>query len=150
LSGLDGMLTGMGSRGDPLWTARQTSDTVDGMAWGEVELEPEVADWLESLDDQRWAQALFHFDLLEERGALLGEPYTRQLSGKLRELRFYCGGERIRITYWIAPGRRIIALTVFAKTKMCESAEISRAARAMARCQQEGHTADEDEEAGSR
>ena len=70
------------------------------MAWGEAELEPEVVDWLESLDDQRWAQALFHLDLLEERGALLGEPYTRQLSGKLRELRFYCGGERIRITYW--------------------------------------------------
>jgi len=86
-----------------------------------------VSDWLESLDDQRWAQALFHLDLLEERGALLGEPYTRQLSGKLRELRFYCGGERIRITYWIAPGRRIIALTVFAKTRMHESAEIRRA-----------------------
>lgn len=65
---------------------------------------------------------------------LLGEPYTRQLSGKVRELRFYCGGERIRIANWIAPGRRIIALTVFAKTRMRESAEISRAARAMARC----------------
>jgi hypothetical protein len=52
------------------------------MAWGQAELEPEVAKWLESLDDQRWAQALFHLDLLEERGALLGEPYTRQLSGR--------------------------------------------------------------------
>jgi hypothetical protein len=56
------------------------------------------------------------------------------LSGKLRELRFYCGGERIRISYWIASGRRIIALTVFAKTKMRETAEIARAAAAMARC----------------
>jgi len=74
------------------------------MTWGQVELEPEVADWLTSLDDHRWAQALFHLDLLEERGVLLGEPYTRQLAGKLR------------------------------------------AARAMARCQQEGHTADEEEE----
>jgi hypothetical protein len=74
---------------------------------------------------------------------LLGEPYTRQLSGKLRELRFYCGGERIRISYWIASGRRI--LTVFAKTKMRETAEIARAAAAMARCQQEDHTADEGE-----
>jgi hypothetical protein len=130
------------------WTPGRAGDTVDGMARGQVELEPEVAQWLESLDDQRWAQALFHLDLLEERGALLGEPYTRQLIGKLRELRFYCGGERIRITYWIAPGRRIIALTVFAKTRMRESAEISRASRAMARCQQEGHTPDEDEEEG--
>ena len=120
------------------------------MTWGQVELEPEVAGWLASLDDQRWAQALFHLDLREERGALLGEPYTRQLSGKLRELRFYCGGERARITYWIAPGRRILALTVFVKTKMRESAEISRAAKAMACCQQEGHTADEDEEGETR
>jgi hypothetical protein len=147
------MLPGMAKRSSrrtrrPSWTPRPTGDTVDGMAWGEAELEPEVVDWLESLDDQRWAQALFHLDLLEERGALLGEPYTRQLSGKLRELRFYCGGERIRITYWIAPGRRIIALTVFAKTRMRESAEIARAAKAMAACQREGHTLDEDEEEG--
>ncbi len=125
-------------------------DTIDGILWGQVELEPEVSGWLDGLDDKRWAQALFHLDLLEERGALLGEPYTRQLAGKLRELRFYCGGERIRITYWIAPGRRIIALTVFAKTRMRESAEVSRAIRAMARCQQEGHTTEEDEEEESR
>jgi hypothetical protein len=132
------------------WTPGRSADTIDGITWGQVELEPEVADWLEGLDDQRWAQALFHLDLLESRGALLGEPYSRQLSGKLRELRFYCGGERIRITYWIAPGRRIIALTVFAKSRMHEGAEISRALRAMARCQREGHTPDEDEEEGSR
>jgi hypothetical protein len=148
------MLSGMGkpSRRRPVrpWTPRPRNDTVDGIAWGEVELEPEVATWLESLDDPRWAQALFHLDLLEERGALLGEPYTRQLSGKLRELRFYCGGERVRITYWIAPGRRIIALTVFAKTRMREGAEIARAARAMALCQRAGHTPDEDEEEGWR
>ena len=129
---------------------RNPGDTMDGITWGQVELELEVTDWLDGLDDQRWAQALFHLDLLEARGALLGEPYTRQLAGKLRELRFYCGGERIRITYWIAPGRRIIALTVFAKTRMRESAEVSRAIRALARCQQEGHTAEEDEDEESR
>jgi hypothetical protein len=122
-----------------------TRDIIAGMTWGEVELEPEVRDWLEELDDQRWAQAMFHLDLLEERGVLLGEPYTRQLSGKLRELRFYCGGERIRISYWIASGRRIIALTVFAKTRMRETAEIARATAAMARCQAEGHTADDED-----
>ena len=101
---------------------------------------------MESLDDQRWAQALFHLDLLEAKGALLGEPYTRQLSGKLRELRFYCGGQRVRISYWIAAERRIIMLTVFTKTKMRETAEIERAREAMARCQAEGHTADEDQD----
>jgi len=122
-------------------------DTIDGMsAWGQAELEPEVRDWLEGLDDQRWAQAMFHLDLLEAYGALLGEPYTRQLDGKLRELRYYCGGQRMRVSYWIAPGRRIIMLTVFTRTKLRETAEIERAADAMARCQREGHTADEDSE----
>ena len=111
-----------------------------------MELEPEVARWLDGLDDQRWGQAVFHLDLLEDRGALLGEPYTRQLSGKLRELRFYCGGERVRISFWIAPGRRIIALTVFTKTKMRETAEIARARAAMDRCRREAHTPDEGEE----
>jgi hypothetical protein len=116
------------------------------MAWGEAELGPGVRDWLEGLDDQRWAQAMFHLDPLEERGALLGEPYTRQLAGKLRELRFYCGGQRVRISCWIAPGRRMILLTVFTKTKMRETAEIERAKEAMARCQREGRTAGEAEE----
>lgn len=50
--------------------------------------------------------------MLENRGVLLGEPYTRQLDGKLRALRFWCGQERIRVTYRMAPGRRIIMLTV--------------------------------------
>lgn len=121
-------------------------DTIDGISSWAVELEPEVREWLEGLDDQRWAQAMFHLDLLEERGALLGEPYTRQLVGKLRELRFYCGEQRARVSYWIAPGRRIIMLTVFTKTRMRETAQIDRAAAAMARCQREGHTTDEGKE----
>ena len=37
-------------------------------------------------------------------------------------------------------------LTVFTKTRMRETTEIARAPAAMARCQRERHTADEDEE----
>ncbi|MFJ4844148.1 type II toxin-antitoxin system RelE/ParE family toxin [Streptomyces sp. NPDC088733] len=111
-----------------------------------MELEPEVAQWLAALDDRRWAQALMHLDLLEERGVLLGEPYTRQLDGKLRELRFYCGERQVRITYWIAEKRRIIMLTVFVKTRMRETDEVNRARRALQRCVDEGHTADHEEE----
>jgi hypothetical protein len=38
----------------------------------------------------------------------------------------------------------IIVLTVFTKTRMRETAEIERADAAMVRCQDEGHTADEE------
>ena len=75
-----------------------------------------VEQWLEGLSDEEWAQILFHLDLLEERGVGLGFPYGSQLDGKLHELRFYCGGHRVRITYFMAGERRIIMLTVFRKT----------------------------------
>jgi hypothetical protein len=104
-----------------------------------------VDDWLDSLDAEGQATAAFYIDLLAERGALLGEPHTRRLDGKLRELRFHLDRESIRVTYWIATGRRIILLTVFRKQRMREAAEVERARRAMARWIEEGHTADEEE-----
>lgn len=118
--------------------------TIGAMTWGTLELEPEVEEWLLALDDQRYGQALMHFDLLEDKGTALTMPYARQLDGKLYELRFYCGGARQRISYWIAPGRRIILLTVFHKTKSRETAEIARAKKAMIACQDQNHTAEED------
>lgn len=114
------------------------------MSWGTVELEPEIYEWLEGLSNEEFGQAAFHIDLLEAEGVHLAEPYTRQLEGKLRELRFYVGRDRRRITYYIAASRRIILLTVFRKTKAREVAEVARAARAMARCISEGHTVEED------
>jgi hypothetical protein len=109
-----------------------------------VELEPEVREWLERLPTHLFATAVFHIDLLAEDGVLLGEPYTRQLDGKLRELRFYLDGQATRITYWVAPGRRIVLLTIFRKTRMREHGEISRARRALARCMAEQHVVDEE------
>jgi hypothetical protein len=85
------------------------------MTWGTVELEPEVLHWLEGLPTQQFATAAFYVDLLADQGPLLSEPYTRQLDGKLRELRFHLQRGAVRLTYWIAPGRRIVLLTVFRK-----------------------------------
>lgn len=118
--------------------------TILDMAWGSVEVEPEVAKWLEALSDDDFGQVAFYVDLLADRGAELGEPYTRQLRGKLRELRFYLGRERIRVSYFIASGRRIVLLTVFRKTQRQERVAIDRADRAMRRCIAEGHTAEEE------
>src|SRR5438445_330772 len=57
------------------------------MPWGEVEAEPEFTAWFAGLSLEHRAAVAYHVDLLAERGALLGEPYTRQLRGKLREQR---------------------------------------------------------------
>lgn len=119
------------------------------MRWGTVELEPEVRGWLEQLSTEEFARTAFYIDLLAEQGVLLGEPYTRQLDGKLRELRFHLDREAVRITYWIATGRRIVLLTVFRKTRMREEREVERARRALRRCLAEAHTVDEEDEDGS-
>jgi hypothetical protein len=114
------------------------------MNWGEVELEPEVDDWFDTLDQDDKETAAFYVDLLAERGVLLGEPYTRQLRGKLRELRFHLARQSVRISYWVAADRRIILLTVFRKQRMREEAEVQRACRALQRCINEAHTPDEE------
>jgi hypothetical protein len=120
--------------------------SVVAMAWGTVELEPEVQSGAEALTTVQFATAAFYVDLLAEQGPLLGEPYTRQLDGKLRELRFHLDRAAVRVTYWIAPDRRIVLLTVFTKTRMREDREVYRARRALARCQAEQHSADDEED----
>ncbi len=115
------------------------------MTWGTVEAEPEVTAWLRELDDDRFGQAERYIDLLAEEGVHLSEPFTRQLDGKLRELRFHLERQQVRITYYIARGRRIVLLTVFTKSRQRERLEITRAHRAMLRCIDEGHVAEEDE-----
>jgi hypothetical protein len=111
------------------------------MDWGTVEQETEVEAWLEALSTAQFATAAFYIDLLAERGPLLDEPYTRHLGGKLRELRFHLDRAAVRITYWIAPGRRIVLLTVFTKTRQRQDREVERARRALARCIAEEHLA---------
>jgi hypothetical protein len=104
------------------------------MNWGTVEAEPEVTEWLLALPGGTFGHVRFYVDLLAEHGAALDEPYTRQLRGKLRELRFHVEREQIRISYFIASGRRIVLLTVFRKSRQREQAEIDRAWRAMQVC----------------
>ena len=46
----------------------------------------------------------------------------------------------MRVSYWLAPGRRAILLTVFRKTRGREVAEVERAKRAQKVCEAEhGH-----------
>ena len=86
-----------------------------------------------------------YIDLLADEDVHLDEPFTRQLRGKLRELRFHLGRQQARITYYIATGRRIVLLTVFVKTRQRERREVQRAWSAMQTCIAEGHTVEDDE-----
>lgn len=76
----------------------------------------------------------------------LGEPYSRHLGGPVRELRFDLGNDRdaMRIPYWLAPGRRIILLTVFRKSRQREVSEVARAKRAQVICEAEHESAHEE------
>ena len=115
------------------------------MAWGAVELEPEVADWLERLSDEEFGRVEFYVDLLAERGPLLEYPTRANSEASSARLRFYLGsrGDAVRISYYIASRRRIILLTVFTKQKRRERGEIDRAEQAMKRCIQDGHTGED-------
>jgi phage-related protein len=77
----------------------------------------------------------FLVGLLAEHAEDLGEPYTRHLGGKARELRFHLLRQQTRVSYWLAPGRRVILLTVFRKTRSAEVAEVARARRAQEICE---------------
>lgn len=106
----------------------------------DVELEPEVRSWLDSLPLEQYAKVEAMADLLAERAETLGEPYTRHLGGKVRELRFHLHHGEVRVSYWLAPGRRVVLLTVFAKTRRREQGEVERARAAQRACEL-GHDA---------
>ena len=110
-----------------------------------VELEPEVRKWLEDLPAVSFARVAFYVDLLAAEGPLLGEPYPKQLDGKLRELRFHLDELVVRIAYWVASGSRIVLLTVFHKTRTRDDREVERARRAMRRCVEPADTVDGEE-----
>ncbi|MET4923613.1 type II toxin-antitoxin system RelE/ParE family toxin [Streptomyces sp. PSRA5] len=106
----------------------------------QIEIEPEVRDWLELLPFRLYRRVEDKTDRLLDEPTTLGEPYSRHLGGKLRELRFDLDGEAVRIPYWLAPGQRIVLLTVFRKTRMREAAEVERAHQVQKVCEAEhGH-----------
>jgi hypothetical protein len=67
-----------------------------------VEVEPEVHSWLTGLSDRDFGRVDFLVGLLAEQAETLGEPYTRHLGGKLRELRFHLLTQQTRVTCWLA------------------------------------------------
>jgi hypothetical protein len=74
-----------------------------GESW-ELEIEPEVRHWLDTLSARDYLQAEHAAERLLDAPTTLGEPYSRHLGDGLRELRFAVGhdGNAIRLTYWLA------------------------------------------------
>ncbi|MFI1286029.1 type II toxin-antitoxin system RelE/ParE family toxin [Streptomyces sp. NPDC020858] len=102
-----------------------------------IELEPEVRSWLELLPDKQYRKVEEYAELLVTQGALTPMPFARPLRDGVYELRPTLDGVPTRITYWFAPGRRIVLLTVFRKTRMHESGQASRAVAARTVCERE-------------
>jgi phage-related protein len=101
-----------------------------------VEIEPEVRSRLAGLSDRDFGRADF-LGMLAEKASELSEPYTRHLCGKVRELRFRLLRQQTRVTYWLAPGRRVVLLNAFRKTRGVESSEVTRALQAQQKCEAE-------------
>ncbi|WP_406474623.1 type II toxin-antitoxin system RelE/ParE family toxin [Streptomyces sp. NBC_01615] len=104
-----------------------------------IELEPEVRAWLETLAAPDYRAVERFADRLAADGTAVPFPLASHLGDGLRELRIGA----VRVTYWLATGRRAVLLTVFRKTKMRESDEILRAQRARKRCEAEHSPAGE-------
>lgn len=74
-----------------------------------------VPEFLNDLPIGTRAKVVKLIGLLSEQGVLLKEPYTRQIRGKLRELRVKDQLGHVRIFYFTFTGRRIVLLHGFLK-----------------------------------
>lgn len=88
------------------WTVEYYKDT---------ESKEPVADFIDALSDEARAKVFRIIKLLKEYGVLLKEPYTKQIRGKIRELRIKDTQGAIRILYFTYTGRRFILLHGFIK-----------------------------------
>lgn len=103
----------------------------------DVEIEPEVRAWLESLPARHYRKVERMVMLLADDPTNLGEPHARHLGDGVRELRPMLDGTAFRITYWLTSRRTVVLLTVFRKTRMREEAEVDRAKQVKKTCEAE-------------
>lgn len=74
-----------------------------------------VADFIDTLPVAAQAKVLRRISLLADYGVLLKEPYTKQIRGKLRELRIKDSRGAVRLLYFTYTGMRFILLHGFIK-----------------------------------
>lgn len=74
-----------------------------------------AADFINALSKETQVKILRTIKLLKDYGVLLKEPYTKQVRGKIRELRLKDSQGSIRVLYFTYTGRRFILLHGFIK-----------------------------------
>src|SRR5215470_8144136 len=83
------------------------------MEW-DVQLDPEFAEWLGSLEVELRREVLARAELLRERGPQLGRPYVDTIEGSefpnMKELRVQFRGDPWRILFAFDPRRAAILL----------------------------------------
>jgi putative component of toxin-antitoxin plasmid stabilization module len=99
-----------------------------------VELHDEIAEWMETLDDDEWDRVVVIIDRLADLGSTARMPLSRSLGDGLFELRFTLGPTARRITYRFTQDDRIVLLTTFRKQRQNEASEIARARKVAAEC----------------
>ncbi len=91
-----------------------------------------VADFLSSLSDKDRVKATQQIKLLVEFGVMLKEPYSRQVQGKIRELRTSDKVGEIRILYFPYKDKTFVLLNAFVKkTQKTPQKEIETAVKRM-------------------
>ncbi|MBI5739624.1 MAG: type II toxin-antitoxin system RelE/ParE family toxin [Nitrospirae bacterium] len=91
-----------------------------------------VKEFLDSLSLHAKAKMMRLIEFLTERGVLLKEPYTKQIRGKVRELRVKDKQGAVRILYFTYTDKRFILLHGFIKkTDKTPEREIETAEKRM-------------------
>lgn len=87
-----------------------------------------VKEYLNDLTEKQRAKVLRYIEFLRAHKGYLDEPYSRHITGKIRELRIDFSGSHHRIFYFTFIGKRIILLHGFLKhTSKTPMQEITKA-----------------------
>ena len=87
-----------------------------------------VLEYIDKLDIKNRAKILKYIEFLREQEGYLDEPYSKHVTGKIRELRVDFARNRHRVFYFTFIGKKIILLHVLLKkTNKTPLSEITRA-----------------------
>lgn len=74
-----------------------------------------IEKFIQELDEKMSAKLMGMLEILEEKGNLLREPYSKHLKKGIFEIRIKVGNNIIRVLYFFADNRKIILTNGFVK-----------------------------------